>query len=106
VVKTILDVIERENLVHNAAELRELTFARLRTDPKIQSKITEVRGRGLMIGIQLKDPPERFLDKALGRGLVVNLTAKQVVRLAPAINIPRELWIEGLNSVVELIASL
>jgi acetylornithine/succinyldiaminopimelate/putrescine aminotransferase len=106
VARTIFDVIEREKLVEHAAELGELAIGRLRNEPKIKDKITDVRGRGLMLGVQLKNPPEKFLDKALARGLVVNLTAKQVVRLAPAINIPREQWNEGLGAVIDLIASL
>lgn len=106
VARTIFDVMERENLVQHAADLGELAFARLRSEPKIREKITDVRGRGLMIGIQLKDPPEKFVDKALARGLVVNLTAKQVVRLAPAINIARGVWLEGLDRVIELIAAV
>ena len=46
------------------------------------------------------------MDKALARGLVVNLTAKQVVRLAPPINISKADWESGLERVVELIVSL
>jgi predicted acetylornithine/succinylornithine family transaminase len=106
VARTIFEVIERESLVQRAAELGELAIGRLRNEPKIKDRITDVRGRGLMLGVQLKDAPEKFLERALARGLVVNLTAKQVVRLAPAINIPREQWNEGLGAVIDLIASL
>ncbi len=106
VARTIFDVIERENLVGHAAALGEMAFARLREEPRVQDRIAEVRGRGLMIGIELKEAPEKFLDRALARGLIVNLTAKTVVRLAPPINIGREQWSEGLDGVIELIASL
>ena len=106
VAKTIFDVIERESLVAYAAALGELAIARLRNESRLKDKIVEVRGRGLMLGIQLKDAPEKFLDKALARGLVINLTAKQVVRLAPPINIRREEWLGGLDRVVDLIVSL
>ena len=106
VARTIFDVIEREKLVEHAAAMGELAFTRLRNEPRLKDKIVEVRGRGLMLGVQLKDPPEKFLDKALARGLIVNLTAKQVVRLAPPINIRREDWLAGLNRVVELIEAL
>jgi acetylornithine/succinyldiaminopimelate/putrescine aminotransferase len=102
----VFEVIEREKRIDHAAAMGELAFARLRNEPKVKDRIVEVRGRGLMLGIQLKDAPEKFLDKALSRGLVVNLTAKQVIRLAPAINIPREQWLAGLDAVVELIGAL
>jgi predicted acetylornithine/succinylornithine family transaminase len=106
VARTIFDVIERENLTAHAAELGEIAINRLRNEAKIKDKIAEIRGRGLMLGIQLKTAPEKFLDKALGRGLVVNLTAKQVIRLAPPINISKADWNTGLDGVVDLIASL
>jgi acetylornithine/succinyldiaminopimelate/putrescine aminotransferase len=106
VARTIFDVIQQERLLDHASALGELAFARLRNEPRIKDKISEVRGKGLMLGIELKTAPEKFLDKALSRGLLVNLTAKQVVRLAPAINIPRQQWSEGLDAVVDLIASL
>jgi predicted acetylornithine/succinylornithine family transaminase len=106
VAKTIFDVIERDDLLSHAAQLGEQAAARLRNEPKIKAKITEVRGRGLMIGIQLAVAPEKFVEKGLERGIVVNLTAKQVIRLAPAINISREQWERGLGTLIELIASL
>ena len=106
VARTIFDVIESEKLVDHAASLGELAFAKLRNDPKLKDRIVEVRGHGLMIGIQLKNAPEQFLQKALARGLVINLTAKQVVRLAPPINITEAEWRTGLDAVADLIASL
>ena len=106
VARTIFDVIEREKLIEHAAEMGELAFARLRNDVKIKDKIVEVRGRGLMLGIELKTPPEKFLDKAFSFGLIANLTAKTVIRLAPPINIRRDEWLDGLDRVIELIASL
>ncbi len=106
VARTIFDVIEREKLIEHAAEMSELAFARLRNDVKIKDKIVEVRGRGLMLGIELKTPPEKFLDKAFSFGLIANLTAKTVIRLAPPINIRRDEWLDGLDRVIELIASL
>jgi acetylornithine/succinyldiaminopimelate/putrescine aminotransferase len=106
VANAIFDVIEREKLLEHAAAMGELAFARLRNESRLKDKVVEVRGRGLMLGIQLKDAPEKFLDKALARGLCANLTAKQVIRLAPAINIPREQWQAGLDAIVDLIESL
>ena len=104
--RTVFDVIERERLTDNAAMLGEHGIARLRNEPSIRQKIASVRGRGLFLGIELKDPPEKFVDKALERGLIVNLTAKKVVRVAPPINIDRKLWDQGLDLLVQTIASL
>ena len=103
---TIFDVIDRERLTENAAALGEHGLARLRNEPSIRGKVAAVRGRGLFMGIELKDPPEKFGERALERGLIVNLTAKKVVRIAPPINIDRKLWDQGLDLLVQTIASL
>jgi predicted acetylornithine/succinylornithine family transaminase len=104
--RTIFDVINREKLTDNAATLGEHGMARLRNEKRIASKIAGVRGRGLMIGIELKDPPEKLVEKGLSHGVLMNLTSKTVVRLAPPINITREEWDLGLDRVIETLAAL
>ena len=104
--KTVFDVIDREKLVEHAAALGEQGIARLRNEASIKDKIAEVRGRGMFIGIELKAPPEKFVEKGLERGIVLNLTAKKVIRVAPPINIERKLWEQGLDLLVQTIASL
>jgi acetylornithine/N-succinyldiaminopimelate aminotransferase len=103
--RTIFDVIEREKLLDNAARLGEWAMSRLQNDSRLASKIVNVRGRGLMIGIELKDAPDKIVEKGLERGVVLNLTASKVIRLAPPINISRELWEQGLDAVVATLTS-
>ena len=104
--KTIFDVIERDNLLENASSLGEHAMARLRNEPSIREKVAEVRGRGLFLGIELKNAPEKLMEKALEKGIIINLTAKKVIRLAPPVNIDRTLWDRGLDLVIQTIASL
>jgi acetylornithine/N-succinyldiaminopimelate aminotransferase len=102
--RTLFDVIEREKLLEHAARLGEIAISRLRSDASIKSKVTEVRGRGLFLGIELNDEPQKLIDRALGRGIVINLTAKKVIRLAPPINISQDEWERGLGLVIQTIA--
>ncbi|HEY8666552.1 MAG TPA: acetylornithine/succinylornithine family transaminase [Tepidisphaeraceae bacterium] len=104
VTRTIFDVIEREKLLENAATLGEHAIGRLRDAAAIREKVAEVRGRGLMLGIELKAAPEKLVERALERGLVINLTAQKVIRLAPPISIGRADWDAGLDMLMELIA--
>lgn len=104
--RTIFDLIERENLAARAAMLGEHAMARFKAETRIQPKIKQVRGRGLFLGIELANVPQNLVEKALEAGLVINLTAQQVIRLAPPINISRDEWDEGLNRVIELLAQL
>jgi acetylornithine aminotransferase len=102
--RTIFDEIERENLLANAATLGEYAMARLAKEPRIAGKVGSVRGRGLMIGIELKDANEKVVEKGLERGIVINLTAQKVIRLAPPMNITRRDFEAGLDTVIETIA--
>jgi acetylornithine/N-succinyldiaminopimelate aminotransferase len=104
--RTIFDVIERDDLVTHAAVQGEHATARLKNERRIAAKVAAVRGRGLFLGIELKQPPEGLVNKALERGLIINLTAKNVIRLAPPINIDRTLWDEGLDVLVSVLAEL
>lgn len=99
----LLDVIESENLLAHAAELGEHAMTRLRTDDRAKPAIAEVRGRGLFLGIELKEAPEKIVERGLDKGVVINLTAQKVIRLAPPINISRADWDDGLNRVIDLI---
>ena len=106
VAAAVFGVIEREKLTEHAAVLGEHGMARLRNEKRIAAKIAGVRGRGLMIGIELKGPPERLVERGLELGVNVNVTAKTVIRLAPPINISRADWDVGLDRVVELITGV
>lgn len=106
VARTIFDVIEREKLTDHAAVLGEHAMARLRNESSVRDKVAAVRGRGLFIGVELKAPPERLAEKALERGVVINLTAQKVIRIAPAINIDKPLLDQGLDALVAVLASL
>lgn len=102
--RTIFDVIERDDLLTHAAVLGEYATARLKNEKRIAAKVASVRGRGLFMGIELKEPPAKLIERALERGIIVNLTAKTVVRLAPPINIDRQLWDQGLDVLISLLS--
>jgi acetylornithine aminotransferase len=55
--------------------------------------------------VELKAPPEKLVEKGLERGVLVNVTASKVIRLAPPINITKQEWEEGLEKVIETIAA-
>jgi predicted acetylornithine/succinylornithine family transaminase len=104
--RAVFETIDREKLTEHAATLGEYGMARLKNEKKITAKVAGVRGRGLMLGIELKQPPEKLVEAGLARGVVINLTSKNVIRLAPPINITREDWDRGLDRVIEVIGDL
>lgn len=93
-----LEVIEEEGLLDHANAMGTQAIARLQA---LQSKypvIADIRGRGLMLGVELLDPEtgaraseeaERVLYAALARGLSFKLTMGNILFLTPALTITR-----------------
>lgn len=50
-------------------------------------KVKEVRGKGLMIGIELKEEDPQMREKGLQEGLLLNVLHNSVIRLLPPLNI-------------------
>ena len=100
VTAAIFDTIERDNLLDYAAKLGDLAKAKLADElPE-----AEVRGDGLFLGIDLPDAPEHDVVAAgLERGVVINVTQKKVVRLAPAMIIGDAEWTHGLDLTIAAI---
>jgi acetylornithine aminotransferase len=78
VVATI-DTIKEEGLLANAARVGEVIRGGL---PR-RDGVVEVRGMGLMIGVELARPCGELVRQALDAGLVINVTADNVIRMLP-----------------------
>jgi acetylornithine aminotransferase len=80
---TTLDVIEAQDLLARAAVLGTSICDQLRQGLRGVSGVIEVRGNGLMIGIELDRSCGEIVKMALEAGLLVNVTADKVIRLLP-----------------------
>ncbi len=87
---TTLDVIETDGLLGNAHAMGEVIMGALRRELAGVAGVKEVRGIGLMIGIELDRPCGEITRSALAAGLVTNVTADKVIRLLPALVIKEE----------------
>jgi len=79
----VLDLLEQGRLAERAAELGEALLERLRRALGGIPGVVEIRGRGLIIGVMLDRPCGELVERALGLGLLINVTAERVVRLLP-----------------------
>ncbi len=78
----VLETIEKNDLCEKAAKMGAYLLDKLKS--KLASdKIYEIRGMGLMIGIELAQPCTEIVRAALAHGLLINLTAERVIRLLP-----------------------
>ncbi len=91
VAREALKVLQEEDLIDNAAKLGEYFMDELR---KIESPhVAEVRGRGLLIGVELKKEAggaRRFCEALMSRGLLCKETHEHVIRFAPPLVITKE----------------
>jgi len=80
-----LQIIEEDGLLANAEKQGAFLRAGLAEALQGLPGVVEIRGRGLMIGIELDRPCGELVQRALEAGLIVNVTADNVVRLLPAL---------------------
>ena len=78
-----LKIMEEDQLMANAHHVGEHLMAALRRELANVAGVTEIRGQGLMIGIELDRPCGVILNRALDAGLLLSVTADKVVRLLP-----------------------
>ena len=89
VVYTVIDLIQKENLVENAAKMGAYIVDQLKQQ-LVDQNVT-VRGFGLMIGIELPKACAELVNIARDEyHLIINVTAGSVVRLLPTLNITQE----------------
>jgi acetylornithine aminotransferase len=87
---TTLQIIEDEGLMRNAVTLGERIRSELAARFAGHCGVREIRGQGLMIGIELAHPCGELVEQALDRCLLINVTADTVVRLLPPLNLSHE----------------
>lgn len=78
-----LDAIEEEGLLNNAQAIGGMILSGLRESLGGVSGVKEIRGHGLMIGIELDRPCGDLVKLALDAGLLINVTVDTVIRLLP-----------------------
>ncbi|MAE94622.1 MAG: aspartate aminotransferase family protein [Deltaproteobacteria bacterium] len=105
-VRAVLQVIAEEKLVQRAAEVGEELGSRLRAYAQAHpDKASGERGRGLLRGLVLRDAEAAAAlpKRALAEGVLVNVTAGNVMRFFPALNIPEGELFGALDTLLGLV---
>ncbi|MBD8473987.1 aspartate aminotransferase family protein [Pseudomonas sp. CFBP 8770] len=85
---TVLDIIERERLLDNAARQGRVLLERLRSEVGNLPGVKAVRGMGLMIGIELDRPCRELMQRAAQEhALLINVTRGTTLRLLPPLTL-------------------
>ena len=82
----VLDELTEGGMTERAAELGERMVAAFRSRLAGNNRVREIRGKGLMLGVELNEPCPTLVADALAAGLLINVAVDNVVRLLPPLN--------------------
>ncbi|MFA4921170.1 MAG: aminotransferase class III-fold pyridoxal phosphate-dependent enzyme, partial [Candidatus Neomarinimicrobiota bacterium] len=81
--------IHEENMLKNAVEMSAYFRQKLEDLKSKSALIREIRGLGLMLGVELTKPGAEIVDKCRAQNLLINCTHQTVLRIMPAINVTK-----------------
>ena len=97
-----LAIMESEDLLTNASTVGDYFVNALKEAFKAESGVVSIRGRGLMVGVELNQPCGALVGQAAEAGLLISVTADSVIRMVP----PLVLTVAQAQTVVDLLKPL
>lgn len=86
----VIEQLEKEHCLENAQRMGQYLLQGFQQKLKSHPLVQEVRGCGLMLGIELKQNCQELSKTALKKGLIINVTATNVIRLLPPLILQKE----------------
>ena len=103
----VFETIQKEKLLTNVTKLAEFLFESLQgLKERYPNLIQEVRGKGFMIGMELKQDGKLFIDQCTSRGLLLNCTQERVIRIMPPLNVSRKEITQALRIIEGVLKEL
>ena len=104
---TVMDIVSNRTFLNNVKKLSKYFFLNLNVIKKKYPKlIKEIRGRGLLIGIQLYRDQANFIKKLMDNKLLTIRAAENVVRILPPLNVKKKELDQALNIINKVCAEL
>ena len=100
---TTIEIIEKNGLCKNAAKLGHYMIERFNEKLSSSEFVKEVRGKGMMIGIELTIPCSQIADLCLKKKLLVNVTSDSVIRLLPPLILDHDQADTIIDTVVDCV---
>ena len=98
----VIEAIEKDGLLQNAKTQGEYLLAQLKAQLDNIEGVNEIRGKGLMIGIELDRPCSELVVQALQKGLLFSVQASNTIRLLPPLIFNQQ----QCDTVVEIVSAL
>ncbi len=93
----VIETIEKERLVKNVKRMGKYLRGKLETLKEKYPFIKEIRGLGLMLGVELKIPCQKIVENCLKKGLLINCTQGKILRIMPPIIVKKEEIDKAIN---------
>lgn len=104
---TVLQIIEEEHLLDKATETGNFLKKQLRQKLGTLQQVVDIRGRGLMLGVELDQAYDNLAALFLARGLVVNITgAGKVIRLLPSVLLSEQQAKQIADTIHDIVSEL
>ena len=102
----VFKAIQKGRLLQNVERLGGYLRGKLTEFQSKFKSIQEVRGMGLMCGVELNRPGQSYVDRAREKGLLINCTQEKVLRIMPAITISKGWLDRGLRILEQVFGEL
>jgi len=107
VANTVMDIVSKKKFLKNVKNLSKYFIRNLnRLKEKYPKIIKEIRGRGLLIGIQLKKDQTKFIEKLMKDKLLTIRAAENVVRILPPLNVKKNEISQALKIINKVCSEL
>jgi len=103
---TVLDIMKSEELNRRSEQMGDWMTGAFKSRLQGNEGVRDIRGRGLMIGIELDRDVNHFKTDALDQGLLLNITRNNIIRLLPPLIIDQAQAEQIVDTVCKLIDSL
>ncbi len=100
----VIEYLETHQILSHVTEIGEWALDELISRTANLEVVKEVRGRGLMLGIELKSPSGPYLQALLGKGILAISAGKKVLRLLPPLTISKAELTEGIDAIIEVLS--
>lgn len=99
----VLEIIKKEGLLENAVKMGDYLCKKLQNVKSVCSLISDIRGKGLMIGVELKIEGGEIVKECLKKGLLINCTVEKVLRFLPPLNVKKSQIGEAIGILEEVL---
>ena len=104
---TVMDIVSNKNFLNNVKKVSNYFLLKLNhIKDKYPNIIKEIRGRGLLIGIQLYKDQTIFINKLINNKLLTIRAAENVVRILPPLNVKKKELDQALKIITKVCAEL